>query len=70
MAGSPPGSPQSSISLKKYNTFLELAKVQTLLTFAQEYIGDPRWTPINLLMAIVLLVCVIVEEFFQNKQNL
>ena len=55
---------------QRHNTFLELAKVQTLLTFAQEYIGDPRWTPINLLMAIVLLGCVIVEEFFQNKQNL
>ena len=53
--------------MKKQSPFLELAKIQVLILFYQEFIGDRAWTPINLIMCIAFIVCIAVEEWAKKK---
>lgn len=53
--------------MKQQSPFLELAKIQVLILFYQEFIGNPEWTLINLIMSIAFLVCIAVEEWAKKK---
>lgn len=53
--------------MKQQSPFLELAKIQVLILFYQEFIGDPSWTPANLIMSIAFLICIAVEEWAKKK---
>jgi len=53
--------------MKQQSPFLELAKIQVLILFYQEFIGNPEWTLINLIMCVAFLVCIAVEEWAKKK---